>query len=176
MADREHLREDENQDIDPDRHVGQPSKPLQRPNLTDDETGRHEDDQAGDEADFALGNLGNGLAVAQNQDGHGEEQLDGLADVDEVAGPLAVDAEEQIAKGLHRVFIRVHVDEDAVDLEARVQGQGAEDGVQGNAGTVTHLSSRPLVGSFFRRAPPELLTCANAHGTENGPRISVVIR
>lgn len=83
------------------------------------------------------------MTVSENQDGDCEEELDGLKDVDNMAGPFTVDTEESIGISLHGVAIGVEVQEDFVELETGVHGETTEDSVERNTRAIAHLSECP---------------------------------
>ena len=116
---------------------------MESSNLADEHTGRHEDNQADDEAELALRHLGDGLSVSEDEDGDREQELDRLQDVDDMARPCAIDSEEGVGVGLHGIPVRVEVEEHFVKLEPRVHGQGAEDCIERDARAIAHLCKSP---------------------------------
>ena len=62
-------------DVHPDGGVGQPTQTLQRSDHAQQHTDHHEDNHAGNKADAVVGQLGDGLAAGENQDGDSHELL-----------------------------------------------------------------------------------------------------
>ena len=90
-----------------------------------------------------------------------------------MAGPFAINSEEGVGVGLHRIAVGIEVQENLVQLETRVHGQATENSVECNTWAVTHLcecpSAKELLASY---SVENMLT----HGVLNGPKISVVIK
>lgn len=157
--------EDKDEHVQPDGEVGEPAEALQSSDLANDHTSGHEDDEADDEAKAASAiwtsrDLRDGLAIAENENSHGKEQLDGLQRVDEVARPGPEDTEESIGVRLHREPVGIEEEKDLVELKAGaiafvsegqiiiqrvhiLKSETTEDSVECYTGAVTHLSESP---------------------------------
>ena len=127
--------------------------------LTNNHSSCHEDYETDDEADAALGNLRDGLSVRKNEDGDGEEKLNGLEDVDAVSSPATVYSKEAVCVTLHWISVRVQGHIHFPELESRamlvseesawsilenlLHGKAAENSVESNTRAVAHLSKCP---------------------------------
>lgn len=87
-----HGDEDDEQ-VEEDGGVGEPAVVPQRAHLADEEADGHEDDAADDVAQAELAELGDALAEEDDDLAEDEQQQEGLEDVDDLAGDLAVGAE-----------------------------------------------------------------------------------
>lgn len=85
-----------------------------------------------------MGNLLNVEGLAEDQNGHREELLEGLGDVDEVASLHTEQAQKGIAKALHRVARRVEFEESSPDDPTAPRGEDTEDEVKSHTGAVSH--------------------------------------
>ena len=97
--------EEDDEEIHPDGRIGQPSEILQGSDLSQDHTGEGPDDAEHDEASVEIGDLGQTLAVGDDDNSDVEEQLDGLEDIDAVAAYCSIDTECNISIGLERVLV-----------------------------------------------------------------------
>lgn len=93
--------DEHDEEVDPYGGVGQPSKFLQRAHLPDDEPDERPDKTADGVAEFKLGDFGQGFAAGDDDEADGADELDGLEHVEQIPGPLTVDAEGQVAIVLH---------------------------------------------------------------------------
>lgn len=114
---RDQAHDDEHaQQVYPDGEVGQPREPLHGADLADDHAREGKDEHAHDEAEPRAGavdlrDLGDGLAVEEDEEGDDDEELDRLGDVDEVARPGAETPEEEVGVVADRVAVRVEAEE-----------------------------------------------------------------
>lgn len=83
-----------------------------------------------------MGNLLNVQSLAEDQDGHGEELLQRLGDVDEMPCLDAEQAQKGIAEALHWVTRRVKIEEGFPDDPAAPCGEDAEDEVQSHTSAI----------------------------------------
>jgi len=121
---RAYLHDKDGEQVQKDGNVGRPREALQRPDLAEHEAGEHKDDETEDEADAGpavgtLGDLRDGLAVAEDQDGDEEEELETLAKVDQAAGDGAKDTVVEVTKPVQGVSVRVETQESLPDQNAR---------------------------------------------------------
>jgi len=134
---------EQDEQIDPDSKVSKPAEALQCTDLTDHHTGSHEDNKTDDEADALFRNLGDRLAIAENEDRDCKEKLNCLEEINAMACPAAENAEEAVCISLHRVLVGIHVHEDFPELEPRIHGETTKYSVEGNTWAITHLSESP---------------------------------
>lgn len=95
-------RDEHNDQVDEDSQVGQPAELLEGSDLAQEETGQSPHQTADGVAELELGGLGKGLAVGDDDHTNIANQLNGLEDVDQVTGPMTIDTESNITKGLNR--------------------------------------------------------------------------
>lgn len=124
MTARLHSPDEDDQQIHPHSQVCDPREPLQRPNLSQNEPCRHEDDKARNETNActaigALGNLRDRLSVAEDEDRDKEHELQALRKVDGVPRPGPKDAEVQVAVAFQRVPVGVEAEEGLVEDPSR---------------------------------------------------------
>ena len=117
----------------------QPTKSLQRADLSNNATSDHAHNHTDDETKVAFRQLADTLATAENNEGNVEKELERLQDVARVTKPTAVDTEADVAVSFHGVTITVHLAVDFPELVATVACKGSEDREERDAGPKTHL-------------------------------------
>lgn len=118
MRDNTHGDKDDDQ-VEPDRNISEITKSLQGPDLSDQEASHHEDHKTNHEAKLAPRQLIYALPVCQDQETDIQEELDTLKDVAADSGPIPEDAKSQVTIHFDRVPIRVEMDEETPNLQAR---------------------------------------------------------
>jgi hypothetical protein len=119
VRDEAHADEDE-EEVEPDGAVREPAVVLQGPDLADEHADEGPDDDADREAELALCDLGERLAVGEADGADIDDELDRLEDAAEVAEPAAKDAAAEVGVRLDRVEVAVHLDEEVPEQEAGV--------------------------------------------------------
>lgn len=99
------IPDEHDENVNPHSEICHPSKPLKRPDLADNHARGHEDHKTDDEAKVPLGNLRDGLSVAENKSSHHKNHLNELGNVDGMTSPFAVDTIEHVAKVQERIAI-----------------------------------------------------------------------
>ena len=98
--------------IHPDGGVSQPTVLGKSPHLADTKSNDGPDQTADSVAKLEFGHLRDSLSIADHDQAHVAEKLDGLEDVDYVARNRTVEAECQISVVLHGELVGVKTQED----------------------------------------------------------------
>ena len=106
MRNKTHGQKDD-EEVDPDGKVGQPSKFLQRANLADEKAPNCPDKAADGVTQLEFGGLRECFTIGDCDDRDIAEELDRLEDVQAVSTDMAVEAESDIAIRLAGEFVRV---------------------------------------------------------------------
>jgi hypothetical protein len=130
--------DDEVDNVHPHSGIRNESNLLQASNESSEHSHNHDDNHHGYEANARMSDLLNVQSLAEDQDGHGEELLERLGDVDEMAHPHAEEAQEWITKALHRVARGVEIEESLPDNPATPAREQAKDEVESYTGAVAH--------------------------------------
>lgn len=109
---RHHAHGDKHdQDVDENGSIGQNPEFLERTDLTDEIAAKGPNKTADGVAEFELGDLRNGLAVADDYVTNTEEQLKTLQEVDDVARSSSVNAVRKIGVILAGEFVGIKAEE-----------------------------------------------------------------
>ena len=96
-----------NEQVHPDRKIGNPAEFLECTDLSKQSASDGEDDATDHEAEAARGDLRQTLCVLYDNDTDIAEQLDRLEEIDNDAGPSAINTKGNVTVGFQRVPIRV---------------------------------------------------------------------
>ncbi len=116
MRDKAHGEED-NKKIKPHGEIGEPAKFLEGADLANKEACKCPDQAADGVAEFELGSFRESFAIGDGDDGDIADELNCLQNVHAIAGPVAVEAEGDVAVGSNGVFVGV----EACNLSRRLE-------------------------------------------------------
>ena len=177
---------DNHKHIEPDSGVSEPAVFLQRADLPDDVAAEGPDEAADGVAELELGDLREGLPVADYDYADVEEELDALQDVDHLPHEAAVGAEGDVAVGLAGVFVAVEAQEHSPEEEAAAVLDVSRDSKSTFSLCTPHINwgkkkkraykTASMPKTVYSAIPGPQPRVPIANGTPNGPKISVVIK
>lgn len=142
--------DDEAHNVKPDRQVAKPAQTLQTANIAHDHANDHSDDHTCDEADAVVRKLSNHLRIAHDDDGHREELLKGLGNVDGMTRLWTVDAEEGITKAQHGEPGGIEAQEAAPDHPAADTGEDTEDDIECDSRSIANAGEYESIAAKHR--------------------------
>jgi len=133
---RHHAHGDEHDhEIEENGKVGQDAEFLECADLAEAKTTEGPDKTADGIAEFELGDLGKGLAVADDNVTNAQEQLETLQEVDDIARDPAINTESEIGVVLAGIFVGIKTHEASPQEPTGISSHDAKYSEESDTGT-----------------------------------------